>query len=221
MRVLTAGTAAEGVALFRTDRPDVVVLDVRLPDASGLDAFRRLQEIDPKVPVILITGHGTAETAIEAMRLGAFDYLLKPLDPDPLRDLLGRAFEISRLMRVPAKVPAAEDGRRRGRRAGRQQPGHAGGVQGDRPGRPAGRDRADPGRERAPARSWWPGPSTTTAGGPTGRSWPSTARPSRRACWRASCSGTRRGRSPGPTAGGSASSSRPTAAPCSWTRSAT
>jgi DNA-binding NtrC family response regulator len=103
--VRTAGTAADGVALFRDDRPDVTVLDLRLPDASGLDAFRQLREIDPKVPVVLVTGYGTAETAIEAMRLGAFEYVLKPLDPAPLRDLIGRAFEISRLMRVPAKVP--------------------------------------------------------------------------------------------------------------------
>ena len=109
VRVLTAGTAAEGVALFRDDRPDVAVLDLRLPDASGLDAFRRLQEIDAKVPVVLVTGYGTAETAIEAMRLGAFEYVLKPLDPGPLRDLIGRAFEISRLMRVPATVPVAGD----------------------------------------------------------------------------------------------------------------
>src|SRR5262245_36914739 len=107
VRVLTAGNAEEGVALFRDDRPDVAVLDLRLPDASGLDAFRRLQEIDAKVPVVLVTGYGTAETAIEAMRLGAFEYVLKPLDPGPLRDLIGRAFEISRLMRVPAKVPVA------------------------------------------------------------------------------------------------------------------
>ena len=60
VRVLTAGSAAEGVELFRSDRPDVAVLDVRLPDASGLDAFRQLKEIDPKVPVVLATGSFTA-----------------------------------------------------------------------------------------------------------------------------------------------------------------
>jgi two-component system nitrogen regulation response regulator GlnG len=109
VRVLTAGTAAEGVALFDRDRPDVVALDLRLPDASGLDTFRRLREIDPKVPVVLVTGYGTAEAAIEAMRRGAFDYVPKPLDPAPLRDLLGRAFEVGRLMRVPAKVPGPQD----------------------------------------------------------------------------------------------------------------
>jgi two-component system nitrogen regulation response regulator GlnG len=111
VRVLTAGSAAEGVDLFRNDRPDVAVLDVRLPDASGLDAFRQLKEIDAKVPVVLVTGFGTAETAIEAMRLGAYEYVLKPLDPVVLRDLISRAFEISRLMRVPARLaaPGEED----------------------------------------------------------------------------------------------------------------
>jgi two-component system nitrogen regulation response regulator GlnG len=107
VRVLTAESATEGVALFRDDRPDVAVLDVRLPDASGIDAFRQLREIDPKVPVVLVTGFGTAETAIEAMRMGAYEYVLKPLDPAALRELIGRAFEISRLMRVPAKLPAS------------------------------------------------------------------------------------------------------------------
>lgn len=109
VRVVTAASAAEGVALFRDDRPDVAVLDVRLPDTSGLDAFRQLNEIDPKVPVILVTGYGTAETAIDAMRLGAYEYVLKPLDPVPLRDLISRAFEIGRLMRVPATLPVTGD----------------------------------------------------------------------------------------------------------------
>ena len=55
--------------------------------------------------MIFITGHGTADTAIEAMRLGAYEYLLKPLELDHLTDLVDRAFEISRLMRVPATIP--------------------------------------------------------------------------------------------------------------------
>jgi DNA-binding NtrC family response regulator len=63
--------------------------------------------VDPKIPVVFITGHGTADTAIEAMRLGAYEYLLKPLELDHLTDLVDRAFEISRLMRVPATIPAA------------------------------------------------------------------------------------------------------------------
>jgi two-component system nitrogen regulation response regulator GlnG len=105
VKLLTASTASEGLHLFAEHRPDVVTLDVRLPDMSGLDALRRIHETDARVPVILITGQGTAATAIEAMRLGAFEYVLKPLDPDPLCELLTRAFEVSRLMRVPATVP--------------------------------------------------------------------------------------------------------------------
>ena len=102
-------TAAEGLARFADRRPDVVVLDVHLPDADGLAAFDRLKEVDARVPVILVTGHGTTDLAIEAMKRGAFDYLLKPLPYDRLRELIGRACASSRLMRVPAVVgdPAA------------------------------------------------------------------------------------------------------------------
>src|SRR6188472_4489317 len=103
--LLTASSAAEGEALVGRDAPDVVVLDINLPDASGLDAFRRIHAIDPRTPIIFITGHGTMATAIEAMRLGAYEYLLKPLELDQLTDLIDRAFEISRLMRVPATIP--------------------------------------------------------------------------------------------------------------------
>ena len=100
--LLTASSAAEGLERVSRDRPDVVILDINLPDESGLEAFRRIHQVAPKIPVIFITGHGTTATAIEAMRLGAYEYLLKPLELDHLCDLVERAFEISRLMRVPA-----------------------------------------------------------------------------------------------------------------------
>jgi two-component system nitrogen regulation response regulator GlnG len=106
--LLTASSAAEGVETVIRDRPDVIILDIDLPDASGLDTFRRIHKIDTRIPVIFITGHGTTATAIEAMRLGAYEYLLKPLELDQLLDLVERAFEISRLMRVPAVI--SEDG---------------------------------------------------------------------------------------------------------------
>jgi two-component system nitrogen regulation response regulator GlnG len=103
--LLTACSAAEGVETAARERPDVVILDVNLPDGSGLEAFRRIHATDSRIPVIFITGHGTTGTAIEAMRLGAYEYLLKPLELDQLTDLVARAFEISRLMRVPAVIP--------------------------------------------------------------------------------------------------------------------
>src|SRR4051794_35722960 len=101
----TAASASECLEAVTADRPDVVILDINLPDASGLETFRRIHGIDPKIPIIFITGHGTTGTAIEAMRLGAYEYLLKPLELDQLSDLVERAFAISRLMRVPAVIP--------------------------------------------------------------------------------------------------------------------
>jgi DNA-binding NtrC family response regulator len=107
-QTVTARTAAEGLARLAAEKPDVVVLDIHLPDADGLAAFDRIKQLDARVPVILITGHGTTELAIEAMKRGAFDYLTKPLGYDQLRELIGRACASSRLMMVPAVVADAE-----------------------------------------------------------------------------------------------------------------
>ncbi len=108
--VLAAQTLAEGRARAAADRPDVIVLDLQLPDGSGLDLFRELHEQDAKRPVIFITAHGTTETAIEAMKGGAFDYLVKPLDTERLAALLNRAFDAARLMQTPAVLPQEEGG---------------------------------------------------------------------------------------------------------------
>jgi two-component system nitrogen regulation response regulator GlnG len=104
----SAATAAEALALIGRDRPDVVVLDIHLPDASGLDTFHRVRAIDARIPVVLITGHGTTDLAIEAIKEGAFEYLLKPLELAELRGLIDRAVRSSRLMRVPAAMPEVE-----------------------------------------------------------------------------------------------------------------
>ncbi len=98
--VITAATAQEGVLLFADRNPDVVVVDLRLPDMSGLECFRKIRELDTRVPVIFITGHGTVEAAIEATKMGAFDYLFKPLELDEIRSLLDKAFKLSRMIRV-------------------------------------------------------------------------------------------------------------------------
>jgi two-component system, NtrC family, nitrogen regulation response regulator GlnG len=108
MTVLTAPTAAEGLEAVREQQPDVVVLDIQLPDRSGLDVFHDIHALDAKRPVIFITAHGTADTAIEAMKGGAFDYLVKPLDVERLGQIIERAFEAARLMHVPAVLPAEE-----------------------------------------------------------------------------------------------------------------
>ncbi|MCA9036582.1 MAG: sigma-54-dependent Fis family transcriptional regulator [Planctomycetaceae bacterium] len=108
-QLLSAMTGQEAVELFQTSAPDVVVCDIKLPDMTGLDLFQKLHSLDPKIPVILMTGHGTASTAIDAMRAGAFEYVLKPLDPDTLIPLVESAAETSRLMRVPAHLPSGGD----------------------------------------------------------------------------------------------------------------
>ena len=108
IEVLTAENAAEGLTLVRQRDPDVIVLDLLLPDRSGLDVFREVHTLAPKKPVVFITAHGTTQTAIEAMKGGAFDYLVKPLDLDRLSQVLDRAFEASRLMGVPAELPAED-----------------------------------------------------------------------------------------------------------------
>ncbi|HEV3300968.1 MAG TPA: sigma-54 dependent transcriptional regulator [Planctomycetaceae bacterium] len=104
LQVVTAATAREGINLVRDQRPDAVILDVRLPDMSGLDAFDEIRQIDPRLPVIILTAYGTTETAIEAMKRGAFEYLLKPVDFRQLRSLVGRAVELSHLRHVPAVI---------------------------------------------------------------------------------------------------------------------
>lgn len=102
--VMTAESGADGLRLVADKEPDVVILDIMLPDASGLEMFQRIHTVDPKAPVIFITAGGTSDTAIEAMKLGAFDYLLKPLDFARVRELMGRAFQIRRFMHVPVGV---------------------------------------------------------------------------------------------------------------------
>src|SRR5437588_7790131 len=107
VNLLLASSAAEGLELVSRHRPHVVILDINLPDFSGLEAYRRLRQLDARIPVIFITADDTTDTAIEAMKLGAHDYLLKPLDVNRLRELVGRAFEISRLTHIPVVVPQA------------------------------------------------------------------------------------------------------------------
>jgi two-component system nitrogen regulation response regulator GlnG len=108
VKVLTASTAGDGLDAVRRESPDAVLLDVRLPDMSGLDAYRQIRQIDARLPVIIITAHGTTDTAIEAMKLGAFDYLLKPLDLEQLRDVVAKAIRLSQISRTPAMYDASE-----------------------------------------------------------------------------------------------------------------
>src|SRR5438874_7222335 len=103
-RVEIAKTGAEGLERVAAARPDVILLDLRLPDQSGLDVLRHLRQIDARIPVVLVTVARSADSAIEAMRQGAYDYLLKPLDLQKLDRVLGEALKVARLMREPAVI---------------------------------------------------------------------------------------------------------------------
>lgn len=104
MTVKTATSAKEGLAAVATSEPDVVILDVMLPDESGLETFERIHRYDARIPILVISASGDSDTAIDAMMLGAFDYLLKPLDFPRVRDVVEKALSIRRLMHVPVKL---------------------------------------------------------------------------------------------------------------------
>jgi len=101
-RVEVAGTGAEGLERVGAGPPDVILLDLRLPDQSGLEVYQQIRKIDARIPVIFVTMAKTADAAIEAMKQGAYDYLFKPLDLNQLRRVVGEALEVARRMREPA-----------------------------------------------------------------------------------------------------------------------
>lgn len=108
VEVLTADNAEDAVRIVASQSPDVVLLDIRLGNQDGLEVFYELRKHDPRCLVVFITGHGTSETAIEAMKRGAYDYLVKPLDANQITQVVHQACEISRLMRRPAIVEESE-----------------------------------------------------------------------------------------------------------------
>jgi two-component system response regulator AtoC len=107
--VVAASSAEEGESLLQEsanndDAIDVILLDIMLPDVSGLEAISMYQNVDRRIPIIFVTSHGSSEVAIEAMMKGAYEYLVKPLDVPKLRELVARAAEIRRKMSVRVGV---------------------------------------------------------------------------------------------------------------------
>ena len=97
-----------GLELLETEKPSVVLLDVFLPNHNGLELFRKIRAIDRKLPVIFITGDTSSETAIQAMRAGAFDYLSKPLDIGQIKSLTLSAIKARRMMDEPVAFQVGE-----------------------------------------------------------------------------------------------------------------
>jgi DNA-binding NtrC family response regulator len=96
-RVATAESATEALHEFEKAEWDVVLLDIRMPGVDGMELQRRLRDLAPDTIVIMITAHGTIESAVEALKNGAFDYITKPVDPDQLSGVVIKAMERRRL----------------------------------------------------------------------------------------------------------------------------
>jgi nitrogen regulation protein NR(I) len=99
IELTTASSGEEALRLLPKVKPDLVLMDVRMGGLSGLETLRRIRQIDSKLLVILMTAYGTTQTAIEAMKLGAYDYLLKPFDVPKLKDLVSNALKAARDMK--------------------------------------------------------------------------------------------------------------------------
>jgi two-component system nitrogen regulation response regulator GlnG len=99
LELITASSGEEGLRLIPQVHPDLVLMDVRLGGLSGLETLRRIRAADARLPVILMTAYGTTQTAIEAMKLGAFDYLLKPFEVPRLKAIVFGALRAARAMR--------------------------------------------------------------------------------------------------------------------------
>ena len=95
----TASSGEEGLKVIPKFKPDLVLMDVRMGGMNGLETLRRIRATNPKLLVILMTAYGTTQTAIEAMKLGAYDYLLKPFDAVKIKELVGNALKAARDMK--------------------------------------------------------------------------------------------------------------------------
>ena len=100
LELATASSGEEGLRLIPSFKPDLVLMDIRMGSGmNGLETLRRMRQLDARLPVIMMTAYGTTQTAIEAMKLGAYDYLLKPFDVPKLQQLVGDALKAARAMR--------------------------------------------------------------------------------------------------------------------------
>jgi nitrogen regulation protein NR(I) len=99
IELTTANSGEEGLKIIPKLKPDLVLMDVRMGGINGLETLRRLRQNDGRLPVIMMTAYGTTQTAIEAMKLGAYDYLLKPFDVPKLKQIVLSALKAARDMK--------------------------------------------------------------------------------------------------------------------------
>lgn len=111
LTVLEADTAEAGLAAVRERYPDLVLVDNRLPDGQGIDLIARIRAIDPDLPVVLLTGHGSTDLAVEALKHGAVDYIEKPFKIERLRTTVSHLLDKQRLGRQVARLSGKAAGR--------------------------------------------------------------------------------------------------------------
>ena len=99
VELTTASSGEEGLKLIPKIKPDLVIMDIRMGGMTGLETLRHIRQMDSKLLVILMTAYGTTQTTIEAMKLGAYDYLLKPFDIPKLKEIVGNALKAAREIR--------------------------------------------------------------------------------------------------------------------------
>jgi two-component system response regulator GlrR len=214
-RVTAVGSAEAALARLSIELPRLVISDIRLPDRDGMALFQEIRRSHPALPVILLTAHGTIPDAVEATTLGAYAYLTKPFDAKLLLERIAQALSLA------APAARAIDGDEQWRAAiiSRSQcmdellaearlvaasdasiliRGESG----------TGKELLAQAIHRASRRAQRP-------------SLPSTAARFRKRCWSPNCSATSRAPTPAPLPAAKAWCRRPTAAPCSSTRSAT
>src|SRR6267378_3293201 len=104
--VQTADCVEAGLKLLKEKQPDTIVMDIRMPGMTGIEGLRKIREIDADVSVIMLTGFGALDTAKEALRLGANDYLSKPFDASEMRSVISRYVERTRLQRQSINAAA-------------------------------------------------------------------------------------------------------------------
>lgn len=97
--VFTASEGQAGMELFTDKRPDLLITDIQMPHMDGLEVLRRARDVDDAIPVILVTGHGDLDNALRALRRGAYDFLLKPINPEILLNTVRKGLEHCRLRR--------------------------------------------------------------------------------------------------------------------------
>ena len=97
--ILTAQNGEEALERVKESSPDLILMDIKMPGRSGIDVLREIKSIDPKSLVIIMTAYGTTETAIEAMKYGAFDYILKPFPIPQMKGLVEKALSLRTMMK--------------------------------------------------------------------------------------------------------------------------